>query len=271
MVDEDDLSYVLENVASDARPATRIRIVNSPETRAFLEIGLMVLRDDLLDHRGPDPMEDRDPGTRLFGGLSQARLLERAEREDAHSERPRMLTVGMFRDRWRYKSQYTEDLIAYVLRPSSRDQLTGEMLDRIKETGTVPLPELVRQLADGAMGRTLNDPLWRVQMILRVALPNHPRVLAFSRYRYEDGTAHWAAILEEITGRYRLELQSGYTWKDVADLLHAVTDGARFRARATGHVAELSSGETVLAGAILAMLRGLLVSPPTQSPALPPS
>ena len=29
-----------------------------------------------------------------------------------------MLTVGMFRDRWRYKSRYTEDLIAYLMRPA---------------------------------------------------------------------------------------------------------------------------------------------------------
>ena len=114
---EDDLSAVLTNVAADARPVTRTKIANSPETRAFLDIGLLLLCDDLLDHRGPDLMDDHDAGTRLFAGLSQARLIERAEHEDARREHPRMLTVGMFRDRWRYKSRYTEDLIAYLLRP----------------------------------------------------------------------------------------------------------------------------------------------------------
>ena len=66
-------------MCADARPATRKKIANSPETRAFLEIGLLLLHDDLLDHRGPDLLADHDAGTRLFAGLSQARLIERAE------------------------------------------------------------------------------------------------------------------------------------------------------------------------------------------------
>ena len=32
----DDLAPVLTNVAADARPGTRAKIANSPETRAFL-------------------------------------------------------------------------------------------------------------------------------------------------------------------------------------------------------------------------------------------
>jgi hypothetical protein len=51
MLDDDDLSSVLSNIAADARPTTRNKIANSQETRAFLEIGLLLLRDDLLDHR----------------------------------------------------------------------------------------------------------------------------------------------------------------------------------------------------------------------------
>src|ERR1700754_4795801 len=58
MVSDDNLSAVLANVAADARTSTRERIANSPETREFLEIGLLLLRDDLLDHRGPDLQDD---------------------------------------------------------------------------------------------------------------------------------------------------------------------------------------------------------------------
>ena len=106
-------------------PRTRAKIANSPETRAFLEIGLLLLRDDLLDHRGPDLLDEHDAGTRLFTGLSQARLIERAEQEDRNEDRPKMLTVGMFRDRWRYKSRYTEDLIAYLMRPAATGSRTS--------------------------------------------------------------------------------------------------------------------------------------------------
>ena len=85
---------VLSNVAADARPATRRKIANSRETRAFLEIGLLLLHDDLLDHRGPDMLDDHDASTRLFAGLSQARLIERAEREDVGTPDPRCSPSG---------------------------------------------------------------------------------------------------------------------------------------------------------------------------------
>jgi hypothetical protein len=266
--DQDDLSSLLANVALDARPATREKIANSVETRAFLEVGLLLLRDDLLDHRGPDLLNDQDAGTRLFAGLSQARLIDRAAQEDAHEEQPRVLTVGMFRDRWRYKSRYTEDLIAYLLRPATRESMVRGMRESARRlSADVSFANLVRQLTSIVLGSSLEDPLWRLQMIIRVALPNHPRVQAFSKYRYEQWVSVWAAMIEEITARYRLELRPGFTWLDVAELFHVVADGARLRARALGSVAELSSGEDVLAGAILAMIPGLFVNAPAMTPA----
>jgi hypothetical protein len=259
----DDLSSVLSNVAADARTATRHKIANSAETRAFLEVGLLLLRDDLLEHPGPDLLDDHDAGTCLFAGLSQARLIERAEAESAHDERPKVLTVGMFRDRWRYKSRYTEDVIAYLLRPALIEARIGEMREAVRRVSReTPFLQLVRQLADTAMASTLHDPLWSLQTILWVALPNHPRVQMFLKARYEEWITHWAAIYEELAARYGLELRPDYTWRDVAELFNAVADGARMRARAMGSVAELSSGENVLIGAIHTMMPGLLADGP---------
>ncbi|WP_448628522.1 hypothetical protein [Geodermatophilus sp. URMC 64] len=257
---EDDLSQVLRNVAADARPATREKIANSPETRAFLEVGLLLLRDDLLDHRGPDLLDDHDAGTRLFAGLSQARLVERAEREGRGDDRPLVLTVGMFRDRWRYKSRYTEDLIAYLLRPARLEQL---MLETREVAVTLArdrsFPELVRRLAGAVMGATLDDPLWSLQTIMWVALPNHPRVQAFLKARYEQWIAHWASLYEELAEHFGLRLRPGYGWFDLAELINAVADGARLRARAMGSVATLSNGDDVVVGAVHALVRALLV------------
>lgn len=263
----DDLGSVLSNVAPDARPTTRQKITNSPETRAFLEVGLLLLRDDLLDHRGPDLLDDHDAGTCLFAGLSQARLIERAERESAQDERPKMLTVGMFRDRWRYKSRYTEDLIAYLFRPALLEQRIREIRKAIKQvTRETPFGQLVQQLADATMTSTLHDPLWSLQTILCVALPNHLHIQRFLKARYNQWITHWADIYEEVACIYELQLRPGYIWRDVAELLNAVADGARMRAHAMGSVAALSSGQNVLVGAIHTMLPELLVNPPKDSP-----
>jgi hypothetical protein len=259
---EDDLSAVLTNVAADARPATRVKIANSPETRAFLDIGLLLLCDDLLDHRGPDLQDDHDAGTRLFTGLSQARLIERAEHEDVHREHPRMLTVGMFRDRWRYKSRYTEDLIAYLLRPALVEQAIHEVAEAAQQLPQgLPFAEFVRLLVERVMAATLRDQMWSLQTVVWVALPNHPQVQLFLKAQHEQWIAYWAQAYERVCGCYGLELRPQYTWRDVAEVLHALAEGARLRARATGSASGLSSGDNVLAGAVHMLLPGLFVNP----------
>jgi hypothetical protein len=258
----DDLAPVLTNVAADARPGTRAKIANSPETRAFLELGLQLLRDDLLDHRGPDLQDDHDAGTRLFTGLSQARLVDRAEQEDAHREHPRMLTVGMFRDRWRYKSRYTEDLIAYLLRPAQLEQAVRDVSEAAREIPEdASFGEFVRQLVDRAMAVTTGDPLWSLQTVVSVALPNHPRVHDFLTARYEHWIPHWAGLYQLLAHRYGLRLRPGYTWSDVAEVFDAAAEGARLRARAMGSLARLSTGDDVLTGAIVALLPGFFTNP----------
>ncbi|SDC56322.1 hypothetical protein SAMN05660690_1919 [Geodermatophilus telluris] len=259
---EDDLATVLSNVASDARPATRVKIANSPETRAFLDVGLQLLCDDLLDHRGPDLMDDHDAGTRLFTGLSQARLIERAEHEDAHREHPRMLTVGMFRDRWRYKSRYTEDLIAYLLRPALVEHAIRDVADAARGLPEdLPFTELVRQLVARVMAVTLKDQLWSLQTVVWVALPNHPLVQTFLKVQHEQWIAYWTATYERLARRFDLQLRPEYTWHDVAEVFHATAEGARLRARVTGSAAVLSSGDDVLVGAIHMLVPGLFLNP----------
>jgi hypothetical protein len=260
---DDDLASVLSNVAADARPATRQKIANSPETRAFLEIGLQLLRDDLLDHRGPDMLAENDAGTRLFAGLSQARLIERSDQQDREEEQPRLLTVGMFRDRWRYKNRYTEDLIAYLMRPALLQQtmlaVRGAMAALPDD---IPLPQLIRMMAGATLSGTLDDPNWSLQTIVWVALPNHPRVRTFLKGRYEYWLSQWALLYEDVGRRYGVTVRPGYTWLDLAFLLNTVAEGARLRAAALGSVATLSSGDNVLVGAINAMLPSLLVDAP---------
>ncbi|PRY51110.1 hypothetical protein LY71_102173 [Geodermatophilus tzadiensis] len=259
---EDDLATVLSNVAADARPATRVKIANSPETRAFLDVGLQLLCDDLLDHRGPDLMDDHDAGTRLFTGLSQARLIERAEHEDAHREHPRMLTVGMFRDRWRYKSRYTEDLIAYLLRPALVEQTIHDVAEAARQLPEdLPFEELVQRLVTRVMAVTLDDPLWGLRTVVWVALPNHPRVRVFLKAQYEQWIAYWTQLHEALARRFDLQLRPEYTWHDVAEVFHALAEGARLRARATGSAAALSNGDNVLVGAIHMLVPGLFLNP----------
>jgi hypothetical protein len=110
------------------------------------------------------------------------------------------------------------------------------------------------------LGASLDDPLWSLQTIVWVGLPNHPRVRSFLKINYEQLITLWATVYEQVADRYGFELRPGYTWLDVAEMFNAVTDGARIRAKGMGSVAALSSGENVVVGAIQAMLPGLIVN-----------
>jgi hypothetical protein len=79
-------------------------------------------------------------------------------------------------------------------------------------------------------------------------------VKTFLKINYEQLLSNWAEIYQQVAQRYGLALRPGYTWLDVAEMLNAVTDGARMRAKGMGSVAALSTGDNVVVGAIVAML-----------------
>jgi hypothetical protein len=167
----------------------------------------------------------------------------------------------MFRDRWRYKSRYTEDLIAYLMRPAllaRKLRTLRSALEALPPDTT--LTDLVREMSRATLAATLEDPLWSLQTIVWVGLPNHPRVKTFLKINYEQLLTNWAELYQQVAQRYGLELRPGYTWLDVAEMLNAVTDGARMRAKGMGSVAALSTGDNVVVGAIRAMLPALFTN-----------
>ena len=87
--EQEDLSLVLGNIGWGKLATTRAKLANDPATRDFLEIGLSLLQDDLLQHTGPD--FDQGDRSRLFESLSRERILARAA--DLDPEKQKLLTV----------------------------------------------------------------------------------------------------------------------------------------------------------------------------------
>lgn len=255
----EDLSGVLHHVALAARADTRVRIANSVETRRFLELGLELLREDLLQHAGP--VLDSSDKSRLFDAVSRERILHLAAAGD-QPDHPELLSVNMFRRRWNLKNHYTEDLIAYLfrLRPQRR------RLDAMDATAnhlmaTASFGELVRTLAAEALHQARTDPLSSLRMIFEVALPSHPQVREFATAQHELLLPRWAALYERVAIAYRLELVPGRTWRDVAMIFNTLLDGELVVTGRSGAPPRLSTGEDVLLGAILAMLTSLVTNP----------
>jgi hypothetical protein len=254
----DDLSEVLHHIALAAGGATRTRIANSAETRQFLELGLRLLREDLLQHAGP--VLDGTDKSRLFDAVSRERILRLAA-DDAPGD-TWSLSVTMFRRRWNLKNHYTEDLIAYLFRLGpQRARLDAMDATANRLMTTASFGELVRALAAAALDQARADPLSSLRMIFEVALPRHPRVQEYATAQQELLLPRWAALYERVALAYGLELVPGRTWHDVAMIFNTLLDGELVVAGRTGNPPRLSTGEDVLLGAILAMLPSLITNP----------
>ncbi len=258
--EDDDLEPVLRDIVHGRPRLTRAKAANSPETREFLEIGLQLLRDDLIAHTGPD----FETGTRskLFEAISRDRILQQAEAADEARDTKKVLTVNMFRYRWEQKDRYTEDLISYMFRLAPQrghlDQMDAASEQLIAQ---VSLAEFVRVLADVEVRTMLEDPLVGVQTIVQNALPNHPRVREFCRAQLDQLLPRWAKLYEKVATAYGLRLKSSYCWLDIAIIFNAIVEGELAWARVTGRPV-LSDGSHILGSAIMAMLPTVLDDAP---------
>ena len=66
---DEDLSATLHHIGKDELSPARLKLANSPPTRAFLELGIELLKTDLVEHTGPD--FEQGLRSRLFESLSQ--------------------------------------------------------------------------------------------------------------------------------------------------------------------------------------------------------
>ncbi|MDX3190506.1 hypothetical protein PV458_19025 [Streptomyces sp. MN03-5084-2B] len=256
----DDLEPVLREIVNGRPRQTRAKAANSPETREFLEIGLQLLRDDLIEHTGPD----FEAGTRskLFETISRERILQQAELADRNREQKKLLTVNMFRYRWEQKDRYTEDLISYMFRLAPQSEHLDHMdaaSDRLMAQAS--LAEFVHTLTEFELRSKLEDPLVNVRMIVRNAIPNHPRVREFCRIQFDHLLPRWAALYERVATAYGLTLKSRYRWLDIATMFKAIVEGELTWARVASRPV-LSDGNYILGSAILAMLPTLVENAP---------
>jgi hypothetical protein len=255
--EHDDLSGVLRDIGLGMMARTRARLANTPETREFLELGLNLLREDLIEHTGPD--FDNGKRSRLFESVSRERILQLAAAADV--EQIRLLSVNMFRHRWDRKDRYTEDLISYMFRLAPQKRHL-DLMDATSEKliTQMDIGDFIRTMADYELTTMIEDPTADLQAIVQNAMPNHPRVREFCQAQLDHLLPRWAQLYKNVAAAYGLELRPGRSWLDVAIMFNALIEGELAWTRVGGR-RKLSNGESVLASTILAMLPSLMSGP----------
>ncbi|GIF66456.1 hypothetical protein Ais01nite_44910 [Asanoa ishikariensis] len=220
--DDEDLGAVLTNVRPGRLHKTRVAWANNPETRAFCDLGLHLLYTEQIEgkRRGDD-------GWKLFNSLSGQRLQTHAWDVMEDATQAERLSVDRFGATWMNAQAYTEDLLAYLYRPTPYVRRILDMRNTMAAmTTTMTLGSVLRAAAAAELEETTNDPIIALQTLVETARPSDPHVRKLHQREEEQALALWAELYEEHFPAYGLQLRPDVEWIDVARLFSTVLEGA---------------------------------------------
>jgi hypothetical protein len=250
---DEDLVPVLVNVRPGRLARTRVAWANYPETRDFCSLGLHLLYTEQIEGK-----RRSDDNGKLFNSLSGQNLQRHAWDVMEDATQAERLSVDRFGATWMNVQAYTEDLLAYLYRPAPYMRRVLAMRQTMAAmTTTMTLGTMVRAAAAAELEETTNDPIVALQTLVETALPSDARVRKLHRRVEEEAIHLWAELYAELFPAYGLQPRPGVQWLDVARLFSTVIEGALVGRRVRGEHVWLSSGDDMVAGAVLAMIPSL--------------
>ena len=213
------------------------RLANDARTRAFLDAGKRLLRNDLLKDAGePADANGKPPFEEVLAWLTRRRIVSEANRarKGTGSEgADRGPTVAAFRYRWRTQAGYLRDLVIWTLhprmeRPTEPDD-ASRVIDAVAE-GKHRLPEAISKITSTAVRVLRADQSFRLQMIFQATLAHDPQVAdALCRINKANGEA-WAEFARQNYDKLGLTLREDVDFAQLGCALHVAGDGVMFRA-----------------------------------------
>lgn len=251
--EDEDLGPVLTNVRPGRLQKTRLAWANYPETRDFCNLGLHLLYTEQIEGK-----RRSDDSWKLFNSLSGQRLQTHAWDVMEDATQAERLSVDRFGATWMNAQAYTEDLLAYLYRPTPYIRRILDMRDAMAAMSTtMTLGAMVRAAATAELEETTNDPIIALQTLVETALPSDLRVRKLHQRVEDQALQLWAELYAELFPAYGLQPRPGIEWMDVARLFSTVVEGALVGRRVRGEHAPLSNGDNLVAGAVLAMIPSL--------------
>ncbi|HEV7626455.1 MAG TPA: hypothetical protein VGO89_08160 [Streptomyces sp.] len=221
-----DLSGVLRNLKR-ITPLGRRRLANSPETAAFLAVGMR-----LLDrHFGPGSKQRVNSEFLLLGPLSQRRVAE-----EFHRNPPPFIQNGngesMLRDRWEPHSNFIIDLLNFALwRENYRPEYRKQRKANIKSlVGGPDFASAVHEVAHRHAAEGVDLPQVRLSLALMAAAEGDDEVRRIISAVYGDYLSSWKQLYGTVMRVRHLRLREGLTRDDLANALSAANDGMTLRA-----------------------------------------
>ncbi|MEU6449781.1 hypothetical protein [Streptomyces sp. NPDC046979] len=255
---DEDLASVFRRVRVSRTAKTQAEWARDERTRAFCDLGAYLLHQHHL--KGEAAAERR-----LFRNLSGEELMHAAARLIPDPGLAQSLDKQRWSDTWGHQEAFIEDLLAYIFRsgPTLRRILEAQqqLVDRAQ---SLPLGELIRAGVEVEMASSAEDPVVALQTFFEAALPHKPSIREAVARIENEMLLVWASLYEALLTAYDVRLRPGVTYMDMAGLFNTIIEGALLRTRSLGAAPRTSTGEHILAAAIIKMLPGLCEITPTQ-------
>lgn len=162
--------------------------------------------------------------------------------------------------RWPLATDWYQDVISYVLRPSRFDRQDGLTQAQFDQWATGPFGDFLRQFADAAFVPNENPRVLRMAEALQSLWPDYPPVkAAMLSYRRSMMTI-WAPRYEAAVHRYGLRLCPEFSLEEIAWAFNAIQARETFERLADPemphHVAADGTRWTMTARAGLMLVAG---------------
>lgn len=236
------------------RPRAQKKLAKDSVTIAYLDAGRRVIE------RNFDGEVGSQSGNAFLDWLTREMIF--AEYERGPDPLPRIPSDGTFRDRWRSKSDYLADLIAYLnwnrhwdLNRRLAKKATTDVLDPNR-----PLAEFADEVAYEDLRllttETQYATTYRTQMALQPLASGNADLRAAVAKNYEETLAIWSEVYRRLFDVRGLALRPDVSIKDFAIILMAVAEGLAVRAMVEGtdNIMDHGSRTSLLGTAAMAIL-----------------
>lgn len=220
-----DISHIVTNVTGQ-RAATRKRLANGAETRAFLEAAVD-LTEELFAANSADKLPDDNDGLRpTMSYLSRDKVLQRARQKypDLH------LGANMLRHRWQSHRDFIADFISYALAEEhwSIGVAISENSSSLLMSGG-DFPRAVHRVAYEDLKRILELPSYRFQLLAVASAQADSTSAEALKRMYANLSEVWTTLYGKVFDHYGLSLRPGTTMDDFNIILQSTAEGLGMR------------------------------------------
>lgn len=235
--------------------AAGARLANDPLTRLYLEAGLLLLSQELLEPANSDTLWEHP--LRI---LSRNMIVKAAKSMREASATPP--GDGSFRDRWPRQSDYVADLIRYSMLPllwSGELQLADD--SRAPLSTGVCFSEVAHEIARQETELVNNGTVaMRLHLVATALAGKYTTVLTALTDVYRMVTDRWQATYGAIFAARRITLRPGISMRELTMMLTALSEGLNKRYLGDSDATELLIDEqhkrTLLGKAALLLVAG---------------